>query len=572
MRGGKPIASIYDGLSGKLAKGVDAVVGLFAPGLAHSMQKRRMQSSAMLSYEAAVVDRLMPKERAASADSDLIQELPTIRARSRRQTNNDGHAASAAEVYVDAVVGDGIKPMCGTTVKNSELDEEGVREWRDACEAYFAKWSEEMADASGDGTFYDIQALVARTRKVDGECFTHAVVGGDRTLSIEVIDADRIGTPEGKRDTIQLRAGIEVDAKGRATAYHVANAHPDDVDSGGQVTYTRVEPKEGELYVMQHHRRKGRAGQSRGIPDGASSAQYLEHLHNYLHSEIVGARAAANYAMFIKKSVTATDADIFPVQGGSGDNTQEFHEAIEPATIAYLNEGEEPFAFTPNRPGASDVFVIRMLRAVAASHGMSYERMSRNWAGMNYSSMRGQLKEESRGFSRDRKLLERQFCTPWYRNVIRHGIQTGDLTPPAAYLNDPTPFLAVIWIAPAEGWVDPTKEVKSSKEAIDANLSTHWHEISRTGLDPEEVLERKAQFYARAAALEGEYNLAPGSLTGGVVVSNTESDDAAGVDSAGEIEDEDGTTAPSPDEDDASDESKDDESEVPAGAAAKDDE
>ena len=514
MRGGSSRQPIYQGVQGRIAQAIDTTVGLIAPGLAHKMQTRRMKSQALLAYEAATVDRVMPRERAQSADAETLPGLSTMRARSRRQAQDDSHAASVVDVYVDAVVGQGVKPQCATSVEKTKSTEEVVTQWRKSCEAYFERWANEEADASGHGTFYDLQALVARTRKIDGECFTHAVVGGDNTLAIETIDADRIINPNNDRDAQNLRSGVLLDRMMRPQGYYVATSHPDDVEFWRNSETTLIVAGDSELSVMQHVYRRSRPGQSRGVPDSASSASYVEHLHHYLQSEIIGARAAANYAMFIKKSVNASDSDIIPVQGEEAGGDLAYHEKLEAGTIAYLNEGEEPVPFNPNRPGISDTFVVRMLRAIAASNGMSYERMARDFGGMNYSSMRGQLKEEQRGFDRDRALLVRLFCRPWWRNVIRHGVQTGALVPPSEYLDNPEPWLAADWIPPAYGWVDPMKEIAAAKEAIDANLSTPWHEAGRAGLDPIEILERKAQFASQAARIEEEYNLVPGSLTG----------------------------------------------------------
>lgn len=487
----------------------------------------------MLAFEAATVDRMMPNERAASADAEVLPHLHTMRARSRRHVHDDSHADSAVQVYVDAVVGPGVRPQCAVTSDSTGATPEQVDAWRKQCEAYFEQWSDTMADASGHGTFYDLQALVARTRKVDGECFTHTVVGGDQTLSIEVIDADRIGNPSGKLDTTNQRSGVVVDPKMLPVGYYVATTHPQDVQFAALADYVFVPAQDGELSVMQHHYRRQRPGQTRGYPDSASAQQYLEHLHHYLKSEIIGARAAANYAMFIKKDVSASDQEIMPVID-SLDGTSEtvYHERLEAGTIAYLNEGEEPVAFNPNRPGAGDSFVVRMLRAVAASHGMSYERMARDYGGMNYSSMRGLLKEEQRGFDRDRALLTRQFCTPVWQNVIRHGIQTGAITPPPQYLDAPHAWLEVHWIPPAMGWVDPHKEIQAAQAAIDANLSTHWHEAGRAGLDPIDVLERKADYYKQAAQIERQNGLPAGTLTGAAVSEEAVDGDSRDADPA----------------------------------------
>ena len=101
----KILGNVYKGAAGSVARVFDRLVGVVAPGMAHSMLKRRMQHSALLSYEAARVDRMMPGEATVSPDAELLHDLPVIRARSRRQVQDDAHASSAVQVYVDAVIG-----------------------------------------------------------------------------------------------------------------------------------------------------------------------------------------------------------------------------------------------------------------------------------------------------------------------------------------------------------------------------------------------------------------------------------------------------------------------------------
>jgi capsid protein len=109
---------------------------------------------------------------------------------------------------------------------------------------------------------------------------------------------------------------------------------------------------------------------------------------------MIAARAASNFAMFIKRTATTEDPDIFPVRGTSQATEREYHQELEPGIIEYLNEGEEPVEFAPNRPGtAFDPFVMRMLRSIAASTGLSYEIVARDFGRMNLSSARAMLRE-----------------------------------------------------------------------------------------------------------------------------------------------------------------------------------
>lgn len=507
-----PRHRMYSGVGGAVARAVDAVVGAVMPGMAHRMRKARMRNEALLAYEAARITRTNPTSKSKSADAEILPDLPTLRSMSRESVQNDADTAGMVRVYEDNVVGSGIRPQCVVDAAELGITREQAAEWAQACEAEWERWSEQDADVTGCGSFYDLQRLACRSRKVDGESLAHAVISGDR-IGVEMIDPDRLESP-GFADTDTIRGGVEFDSSGRPVAYHITKGHPDDVTPKAMAT-ERVLAAAGDLSLVQHHYRKERPGQSRGVPDLTSALLFKKHLHHYLNSELIAARAASNYALFIKKAVDATDPDIFPVQAEEAGAVENYHEVLEPGTIQYLNEGEEPVPFNPNRPGSAfDPFVVRVLRAIAASQGMAYELVAKDFGSMNYSSARAMLLECRRTFDADRSLLCRQFCAPWWRNVILLAVKSGRLKAPPRFLDAQEKWMRARWVAPSYGWVDPTKEIEASKLAVEANLSTPYDEAARSGMQAEAILEARARFLARAAELETEYELPAGSLTG----------------------------------------------------------
>ncbi len=511
-------APIYSGALGLARRVVDSVVGLVFPGVQASMVRARMRNEAALAYEAAQVSRTAPPVPAQSADAEILTDLEKLRGASRQMTRDDAHAASAARLDEENIIGEGLHVRALCTSEETGLSEAECKAWNRACDAEFSRWADHDADATGHGTFYDLQRLVVRTRKVDGECLTHAVIGGDGLVACEVIDVDRLESPNGI-DTNALRGGVELDPRGRPVAYHVHRSHPRDgltwSKVPGRYDLVRLPREHDGVSIVQHVFRRERPGQTRGVPDLAACLPYLRHLHHYWTSELVAARVAGSYALFIKRQVTPTDPDIMPVQEGEAGQTLNFHETIEPGTISYLNEGEEPVPYSPNRPGtAFDPFSVRILRAVAAALGMSYEVLARDFRGLSWTSIRGMLLELRRRFDTDRATVCRQFCSPWYRNVILAGIAAGRLKPPPRWLDNQAAYLRHQWIPPAYGWVDPVKEIEASVAAINANLSTPYHEAGRSGLDAEQVLELRGQWLARCAEVEKKNGLAPGSLSG----------------------------------------------------------
>lgn len=518
IRNATPRKGIYSGVAGFLGRVVDKTIAIVAPGLTHRMQQARMKSAALLSYEAAKITRTNPSVAGGSADSEILPDLEAIRNASRAMVRDDAHVASAIMVLEQNIVGTGIRPQATCTPEATGMSPEDCDAWRAACEAEFARWAEDEADATRRGTFYDLQRLVCRSRVTDGEAIAHAVVGGDGLVACELIDPDRLLSP-GFFDTDKIRGGVELGPHGEPVAYHILPAHPDDRYLGAnfaQVPARIAANDSSGLSIVQHFYRRDRPGQTRGVPVIAAAIPFSRHLHHYLDSELIAARGASNFALFIKKAASATDADIFPVQGSESDSGQveSYHENIEPGTIEYLNEGEEPVPYSPNRPGAQfDSFVTRILRAITASMGLAYELVVRDFGSLNYINGRAMLMECRRGFDQERATLVRQFCRPWYHNVIRAAIGAGRLKPPARWLDNPTPFLAVRWVAPAYGWVDPKKDIESSAAAVAANLSTPYDEAARGGMDAEQILRERTRFLVKAKELEEANDLQPGVLT-----------------------------------------------------------
>jgi capsid protein len=92
-------------------------------------------------------------------------------------------------------------------------------------------------------------------------------------------------------------------------------------------------------------------------------------------------------------------------------------------------------------------------------------------------------------------------------------VASGRIAAPAGFLDDPQPFLAARWVAPSYGMVDPGSDVAAAKAACEANLSTPYEEAAKYGADAEQILLARARFLARAAEIEREFGLEPGTLT-----------------------------------------------------------
>jgi lambda family phage portal protein len=489
-----------------------------APELRHAAKERQV---AALRYEAARLDRLRTKLSSGSADGDLLPDLDTLRQKSQALVRDDAHASAAVRVLLENVVGTGIMPQASVRPELTGCTEAQCAEFNRAAEQYFKEWAADFADANRISDFADLTEIVYRGRLVDGESLAHRVLlpgrGGENRTSFELIDPARLQDPF--TGGVNTRQGVEIGDAGQPIAYWIAPQHPDDLrfQTRGTVNLVpeRIDRFRGGFWNVLHVFKRVRPGQSRGIPMIAAGLGVIDHLHHYLDSEVAAARLQGTTVNVVERPLDQNDPSLQLEEGTKRDGTGEliFHETFEPGTTVYLNPGEKFNGFAPTRPGATfDPFVVRVLRAFAASLGLSYELVVRDFSSMNYSSARSMLLEARRGFENEQGLLIRTWCRPVWQTVIKEGILRGDLPQFPQMLGNMQAFLAARWIRPAWGWVDPTKEIEASALAVDSNLSTPQGEAARSGLDLEEIYEAKADAVVLRREIERRKGIPEGSL------------------------------------------------------------
>lgn len=501
-------------------------IAAIAPGAARVAVGRaqtKSRTTQLSRYDAARQDRVRRVARSGSADGDLLGDLKTLREKSRSLIRDDAHAASAIRVLVENVVGSGIRPQAAARPELTGMTQSQCDDWNTSVEQLWTEWAESNADANQCDTFDELTRLVYRTRLVDGETLAHRVPIDDQQRRIrtawELLDADRLADPYTTPGSA-TRAGVELGQHGQAVAYWVLPHHPDDFQflvgkQLGSNVPERIERIKGGFWNLLHVYRRDRPGQHRGLPVLTPSMPLFEHLHHYLDSEIIAARANANVAMFVRRPLDTRDPDVSPFESDAGrDGELVYHEFLEPGTIEYLNEGEEIQPYMPARPGSTfDAFVVRILRAICAALGLPYELVVKDVGGMNYSSARVALLEARRGFETEQSHLIATWLRPSWQTAIREAVINGQLPAHAGMVTNERAFLAARWIRAAWGWVDPTKEIDAARMACEANLSTPDIEASRAGLDVEDILEARARFFVRAREIEERNDLEPGTLT-----------------------------------------------------------
>lgn len=479
---------------------VDAAISVVAPKWGLARLQARAATKMLSTYRGAEKSRLRGDWKAlnGSADADLLGDLPTLRQRSRDLNRNDAHASAITGTVVANVVGTGLKPQSRPDFEALAITPDEATVFARQAERAWRRWCP-TADSQNRMDFYEIQALVKRQILENGEVFLLPLMIADDPgrryrLALEVIEADRVSTPLGQFASPTIRDGVELGERGDPIAYHIRKRHPGDVLLGqagvtGQQEWVRYPAvnRAGRKNVLHLYAVK-RPGQTRGEPFFAPVLSAFKDLGDMFEAEIVASRVAACFAAFVTKTDPYGSVNNNPNVDSQGRKL----DSLEPGMIEYLNVGESVSFGDPKRPaGTFAPFVEAVLRSIGSSLGLPLELVLKDFSKTNYSSARAALLEARRYFRADQTWLASRLCQPCWEWVLEEAWYQQDL-PSVDLLGEAREdWMRVSWIAPGWGWVDPVKEVESSKIAIDSGLSTLADECGSQGRDWEDVMVQR---------------------------------------------------------------------------------
>lgn len=407
-----------------------------------------------------------------------------LRIKSRDLVRRNAWAQAALDAFVANAVGTGIKPQSLSDDEQFKADVQAL--WRD--------WTEE-ADAAGQTDFYGLQALACRSMLEGGECLIRlrprrVEDGLAVPLQLQLLESEHLpihlntDLPSGNA----VRSGIEFDALGRRVAYHLYRSHPEDgrlapMSGQGGMETVRVDARE-----VIHLYRVLRPGQIRGEPWLSRALVKLNELDQYDDAELVRKKTAAMFAGFVTRASPEDNL----MGEGNADAEGIALAGLEPGTLQILEPGEDiKFSDPADVGGSYSEFLRTQFRAVAAAIGITYEQLTGDLTGVNYSSIRaGMLEFRRRCEMVQHGVLVHQMCRPVWAAWMKQAVLAGVLDAPGFARGGPArrrQYLAVKWIPQGWQWVDPEKEFKAMLLAIRAGLMSRSEAISANGYDAEDV-------------------------------------------------------------------------------------
>ena len=327
-----------------------------------------------------------------------------------------------------------------------------------------------------------------RTVAMSGECLVRRIVKREKgaliPLKYQVLEPDYIDTAKDGMiyQGNEIRQGIEVDSDDRRVAYWLFKQHPGDNRTRFDLNSMRVPVAE-----IMHIYEEERAGQLRGVPFGVSSMIRLKDLDGYEDAQLIRQKIAACFTAFVTNPLEGN-----PAMRQSSDETQP--DRIEPGRVEYLGAGETVTFGNPPEAQNYDVYTKTVLKGIAAGFGVSYEAMTGDLSGVNFSSGRmGWLEFQRQLTDWQQDLIIPQFCKLAWNDFMRFLIIQGKVQTASK----------ATWTPPRREMIDPSKEIKAMQEQVRNGFMSLPDMIQQLGGDPDVVMAE----IAKANKLIDKYGL-----------------------------------------------------------------
>lgn len=421
-----------------------------------------------------------------SPDRDQLDDLGSLRARSRDLARNAPLAVGAVNTVVTNVVGTGMTLQSQIDRDLLGLSEAEADAWEHDAERIWAIAADEL-DIEGEQKMGELEELVFRSTLDSGDILmVRRFVDDPSTLlrtRLQFFEADRVSNPNQRMDTPTLAGGVEVDRDGRPLRYWVADTHPGDFLR--RPTRWSGIPVRGERSGMRQSKllyKRLRPGQRRGIPYLAPVIELLKQLERYSEAEIQAAVISSFFTVFVKTEggdeaglpdVIVGEVDAAAVDAGEI--------AMGPGVVADLKPNEDVEFANPGRPNAAfDPFVLAVLRQIGVALELPFEVLVKHFES-SYSAARAALLQAWKFFSTRRYWLASNFNQVVYEWVITEAVLRG-LLPAPGFLENPLirrAWLGSRWIGDAQGQIDPYKEIQAAELRVDMGVSTLAEETAQ---------------------------------------------------------------------------------------------
>jgi len=351
----------------------------------------------------------------------------------------------------------------------------GIKELDKSIEKLVRWWSlAENFDVAGRHGLHRFIRLAEACRVVDGDVFIHKL----RTGHVQAIEGDRVANPSSGSgngiDLSEYKRGVKCTKSGRPINYAVCNRN----SSGTMLTFARIVPAK---YMVQFGY-WDRFDQIRGISPLATALNTFRDSNEGIGYALARAKVSQLFALVLKR---ATDKAIGRVDTDSSNDPSETTIDFGRGALMLDLDPEDTADFLETHQPAQEFqdFMQTMFSLCLKALDIPYSFY--NEAFSNYSGSRQALLMYEQS-AREKKMEVQALLdhlTNWRLQIwiadgilqLPAGMQVGDLK--------------WEWQSGGLPWIDPWREIKADREAIDARLMSRQRIARRMGYDWEEIEE-----------------------------------------------------------------------------------
>lgn len=460
---------------------LDKIIGAFSPRAGAERQYYRQLIDTRSHYDAAASGRLQSQWTVHNEPAEFENEFDRniIRARARDLERNSDIENAALRSYRRNIPGAGIhlRPLPPTQKQTKQLSE------------LWQKWIKaKNCDVTGTQSLPEMFRMLIQRKIVDGGILVikrytkYGIIPFQlQCLEVDALDnSQMVPHTEGNR----VIGGVEVNSFGRPEGYWIKQVQP---DGFGVAPSIYLEAKDVIYYFTKH-----RPTQVREISDMAPTITRVKDVDEYMNAETVKEKIAASLAVFIKKTNPATGT--YGRNGNtSGPQVMYQGKRIVPGMIMEMNPGDEAQFLEPKSTGTDATSFVKLnQRMISAGQGLSYEAMTRDMSGTNYSSARQGLIEDDLTYDEEREGFIKAFLDEVYETFVISAWLSGKFDAPDFWENKDK-YFEHQWVMNPKRWIDPSKESSATKTALQTGQKTFQQVCAENGRDWKAVIDEFAE-------------------------------------------------------------------------------
>lgn len=343
-----------------------------------------------------------------------------------------------------------------------------------------------MVISQNAGQFGDIDfdILILRTLVIDGEVFIRVDKNAKNPygISFELLDTLQIDLTKNQNRTPAQNAivmGVEIDEYNRPVKYYFREASIDNYQVGQLIEI----PANEIIHIYKHEF----VGQTRGFGDIVASVDSLKQLDDYAIAELFAAKVSACQGIFYERNGASQAGDMIDANTEEEDRGV-FISELSPGEASIVPNGYTVKSVSPTHPNTNfSGFVKSIVRRIASSVGVSYNRLAHDYEAVNYSSLREASIDESKTYADIQRFLIDNWKSIQYSLWLKsYVVNCSSTSIKPSHFRE---YLDFSFIPRKDDLFDAAKDIVAVERRLKLGLTNPIMEIEARGYDVDDVLD-----------------------------------------------------------------------------------